>query len=224
MAEIKSIIFDMDGLMFDTERLSFASWRQAAGKYGYEIEEEILKKTLGTNLIRTKEIYIQHFGQQFPIDEIVKDRFEIAEQHIIENGVSVKEGLYVLLDYLNSLDIKKAVATSTSRERATNLIKMANVYEHFDYIICGDEIEQGKPHPEIFLKAAEKLGCLPENCMVLEDSQTGILAAYRAGMMPVMIPDLKEPDEETQKLLFRQMKNLSEVKLFLEEVYAYKAI
>jgi HAD superfamily hydrolase (TIGR01509 family) len=216
--KIELIIFDMDGLMFDTEKISFVSWRDAAALYGYQIDDEIFRKTIGTNLIRTKDIYLNHFGSSFPIEEIISERVRISEEIIRLKGVPVKKGLYDLLDYLSQSNIKKAVATSTSRKRALNLLKLASIYSSFDYVLCGDEIEKSKPDPEIFLKVSDKLGCSPKKCLVLEDSEAGIEAAYKAGMFPIMIPDIKEPNDLTQTLIFKKMDSLLDVKCFLEEL------
>ena len=214
------VIFDMDGLMFDTEKISFISWKNAACDYGYEIDEEIFIRTIGANLERTIEIYLEHFGEKFPFDGIKNERFIISENLIKKNGVPVKDGLYELLDYLKKVDIKLAVATSTSRQRALNLLTLTGIDTLFDYILCGDEIKNSKPDPEIFLKVSEKLGCMPERCIVLEDSEVGIMAAHRARMLPIMIPDMKEPEEEVRRLAYKQLGSLSDVKLFLEDFYA----
>lgn len=214
---LKLIIFDMDGLMFDTEKISFVSWKDAAARYGYQIDDGIFRKTIGANLTSAKEIYLKHFGSNFPIEEITSERVRITEEIIRLNGVPIKKGLYDLLDYLSQISIKKAVATSTSRNRALNLLKLANIDNRFDYILCGDEIEKSKPDPEIFLKVSHKLGCSPDQCLVLEDSEAGIEAAYKAGMFPIMIPDMKEPSELTQKLILKKMDSLLDVKYFLEE-------
>jgi HAD superfamily hydrolase (TIGR01509 family) len=218
------IIFDMDGLMFDTEKISFVSWRDAAARYGYQIDDEIFRKTIGANLISTKNIYLKHFGNSFPIEEVIGERVRITEEIIRLNGVPIKKGLYDLLYYLSQSNIKKAVATSTSRNRALNLLKLAGIDSHFDYVLCGDEIEKSKPDPEIFLKVSDKLGCSPNQCLVLEDSEAGIEAAYKAGMFPIMIPDMKEPNELTQKLIFKKMDSLLDVKYFLEELFSTSSI
>jgi HAD superfamily hydrolase (TIGR01509 family) len=218
------IIFDMDGLMFDTEKISFVSWRDAAARYGYQINDEIFRKTIGTNLINTKNIYLKHFGNSFPIEEIISERVKITEEIIRLNGVPIKKGLYDLLNYLSQNNIKKAVATSTSRNRALNLLKLTSVDSHFDYVLCGDEIEKSKPDPEIFLKVADKLGCSPNQCLILEDSEAGIEAAYKAGMFPIMIPDMKEPNELIQKLIFKKMDSLLDVKYFLKELFGTSSI
>lgn len=222
--KLELIIFDMDGLMFDTEKISFISWRNAAVQYGYQIDEEIFQKTIGANLMNTKDIYLRHFGDNFPVEEIISERVRISEKIIALNGIPIKKGLYDLLDYLGKSNIKKAVATSTSRKRALNLLKLAGIHNCFNYVLCGDEIEKSKPDPEIFLKVSDKLGCSPQKSMVLEDSEVGIEAAYKAGMFPVMIPDMKEPNELTQSLIFKKMDNLLDVKYFLEQFLSTSSI
>ena len=105
-----------------------------------------------------------------------------------------------------------------------NLLKLAGIESRFDYVLCGDEIEKSKPDPEIFLKVSEKLGCSPNQCLVLEDSEVGIEAAYKAGMFSIMIPDMKEPNILTQKLIFKKMSSLLEVKNYLEEFLSTSSI
>lgn len=213
--DIELIIFDMDGLMFDTEKISYEAWKEAAALFGYNIDSDIFEKTIGTNLTKTKEVYLEHFGDDFPFDLIRDNRVKISDKRIKSNGVPIKKGLHELLNYLHISNVKMAVATSTSRKRALNLLKLVQIDNFFDYILCGDEIVNSKPDPEIFLKVANELKCSPTKCLVLEDSEMGIIAAYIAGMIPIMIPDLKEPSEEIQKFIFCRMNNLLEVKSFL---------
>lgn len=215
--EFELIIFDMDGLMFDTEKISYVAWKEAAALYNYQIDSALFEKTIGTNLINTKKIYGEFFGDRFPFDLISEERVKISEEMIKSNGVPIKKGLYELIQYLNQNKVKMAVATSTSRKRALNLLRLVQLENYFDYILCGDEIENSKPNPEIFLKVAKELKCTPSKCLVLEDSELGVTAAYNAGMVPIMIPDLKEPSTEIQSLIFRRMNNLLDVKLFLED-------
>lgn len=218
MNKLELVIFDMDGLMFDTERIAFTAWRNAASEYGYEITEDIFKETLGVNIVLTGEIFIKHFGESFPFDIIKKIRFKIAEDLINIDGVPVKSGLYELLDYLKTLNIKIAVATSTGRVRAMTLLKMAGIDMSFNYVICGDEIINSKPDPEIFLKVADKLSCSKDRCLVLEDSEAGIMAAHKAGMLPIMIPDMKQPREEVKRMTYKIFASLYDVKIFLENI------
>jgi HAD superfamily hydrolase (TIGR01509 family) len=217
MKEIELIIFDMDGLMFDTERPAFIAWKEAAACCGYEVDDVIYKRTIGSNAQRTREIYLQHFGEAFPYER-VREELRNLRSHAKETGVPIKDGLYELLDYLKKTKVKKAVATSTSRERALELLAKAGVIGYFDYVLCGDEIKESKPHPEIFLKVAGQLGCSPEKCLVLEDSEAGILAAHAAGMLPIMVPDMKQPEEEIKVLLYKQLLSLHDVKSFLAEI------
>jgi HAD superfamily hydrolase (TIGR01509 family) len=216
--EIELIIFDMDGLMFDTEKISYIAWNEAAKQYNYQISRDLFEKTVGTDINKTKEIYIKHFGDRFPFDLIRSERAKISDEIIKTNGVPIKKGFCELMNHLNNGKIKKAVATSTSRKRALNLLSLVQIDGFFDYILCGDEIKNCKPNPEIFLKVADKLKCTPKKCLVLEDSEIGIIAAYQAGMIPVMVPDLKEPSKEIQSFIFSRMDSLFDVKSFLEEI------
>ncbi len=113
--------------------------------------------------------------------------------------------------------LKIALATSTERKRTEMLLTLSGTKKYFDIITCGDEIVNGKPDPEIFLKTSQKVNCLPENCIVLEDSKNGIIAAYRAGMLPVMVPDIIEPGKEIEAMLFKKFNSLKEVKDYIED-------
>jgi HAD superfamily hydrolase (TIGR01509 family) len=206
------VIFDMDGLMFDTETVSYSAWKQAGNKYGYDINKDIFMKILGTNIEYIKNIYRENFGEDFPLEEIINERNLLAEKIVDDNGLRVKDGLYQLLEHLKKLNIKRAVATSTSRERAMKLLQLAEIDKSFDYIICGDEVTKSKPEPEIFLKVAEKLGCSPEKSVVLEDSRWGIQAAKNAGMIPIMVPDMLEPDEEILNLIYKKVNSLHDIR------------
>ncbi len=214
---IEALIFDMDGLMFDTEILSFACWKTAAAKYGYRITEELFLETLGQTVEKSQEIYQESLGEDFPFEAVKKERFRLGAEYLRTNTVPIKDGLLELLAYLKSHHYKTAVATSSPREIAIPFIEKAGVAKFFDDVVCGDEIINSKPDPEIFLTAALKLGSSPERCMVLEDSESGITAASRAGMKPVLIPDLKEPNAEVRQLAFRQFKSLKQVQQMLEE-------
>jgi HAD superfamily hydrolase (TIGR01509 family) len=212
---IELVIFDMDGLMFDSEKISIYAWRKASEKYGYDITEEIFKQTLGLNLEKIREIFCKFFSEDCPYDDIKTQRRYVIDQYIDENGVPAKKGLFNLLELLKKLNIKTAVATSSSRATAEKMLILSEVLPYFDYIVCGDEVKKSKPDPEIFLIAADKLKCLPENCIVLEDSEAGIMAAYSAGMRPLLVPDMKMPSDEVRELAFKVFTDLDEVKDFI---------
>jgi beta-phosphoglucomutase-like phosphatase (HAD superfamily) len=133
-----------------------------------------------------------------------------------ENGMPVKLGLYELLDFLEDNKISKALATSSERIKAEKYLTLGNVIDRFDCTVCGDEVEKGKPDPEIFQKAAQKAGFNSKDCIVLEDSENGILAASGAGMMPIFIKDVKDLSEDTKKLIFKEFQSLIEVRDYLK--------
>lgn len=190
-----AIIFDMDGLMFDTERLALESYKKAGEEYGYSIDFNIISKAIGRNTNDTKSIMTEEFGPEFPFDNIRKRRLKYTRNEICNNGVPIKKGLLELLDYSKEKGVYLAVATSTDRKHAEELLKDAKVIDYFDVIVCGDDIKRGKPEPDIYLKASEKLSIKPSECIVLEDSENGIKAAFAANMMPIFVPDLiKETD------------------------------
>jgi HAD superfamily hydrolase (TIGR01509 family) len=143
--------------------------------------------------------------------EFRKTRLGFVSEYIEKNGVPQKPGLVELLEYLKERQYKIVVATSTDAVRANFYFEKAGLGHYFDSIICGDSVAARKPAPDIYLKACEMIFTAPGECLALEDSPIGILAAHRAGMKPVMIPDLLLPDEETKKLLFAQLSSLVDV-------------
>lgn len=216
--KIKGIIFDMDGLMIDTEKYLVKFWIQAALEFGYDMKREhVLEiRSLAGKYAIPKLQNI--FGKDFSYPDIRKRRAELMNNFIEKNGVEKKYGLDLLLEYLKKNGYKIAVATATEKERAEYYLKSINVYHYFDTIVCGSMIENGKPEPDIYLKACDEIGLEPKECIALEDSPNGILSAYRAGCNPIMIPDLSEPDEETLKLLYSKADNLEKVIEILENL------
>jgi HAD superfamily hydrolase (TIGR01509 family) len=214
--KIELVIFDMDGVMFDTERLTIKAWKEALIKSGYKVDENALERIIGSNLKLTGKIMSDHYGSDFRLDDIIRESEIIIKDFIDKNGVPLKEGLFELLDFLKNQKVKIALATSTARKKAENNLTLAGVIKYFNVITCGDEVKESKPEPEIFLKSAEKSGVPPEKCVVLEDSRNGIIAAFKAGMFPVMIPDLIKPDKEIEKMLHKKFDSLFDVKKYFE--------
>lgn len=216
--EIESVIFDMDGLMFDTERLAEKCWESAGRKFGFDIERKIYKQITGLNIKRAKKIFLAHFGNDFPFDEVRNERIKIANETVKEEGVPVKTGLFELLEYLKNKEIKTGLATSTEQTRAELLLDMSDSKKYFNAITYGDSVINGKPDPEIFLTTSGKLQVHPENCIVLEDSEHGIEAAYNADMLPIMIPDTIEPNENIKGKVFKIFDSLNDVKKYLHSL------
>jgi HAD superfamily hydrolase (TIGR01509 family) len=215
--KIELVIFDMDGLMFDTEKLIFRTWKEACKKYNRKLNYRLFKETIGLDRIRTEEVYKKYYGGSFPFEKIINEAIRFNENHIRSEGVPLKDGLFELLEYIKGRQLKMALATSTERNRTEMMLNLSDTKKYFNVITCGDEIVNGKPDPEIFLKTSQKINCPPENCMVLEDSENGIIAACRAGMLPIMVPDIIEPGEKIEAMLFKKFYSLKEVKDYFED-------
>lgn len=213
---IKGAIFDMDGLMLDTEKLFMRFWRQAAADFGYEmtVEQVLGARSLASKYSRPK--FKAVFGDEFPFDEIRARRLEIMSAYIDEHGFEVKKGLFELLDYLKISGYKIAVATATDRQRTEKYLGMIGALDYFDAVICGDMVANGKPEPDIYLKAAAELELDPGECAAFEDSPNGLRAAYAAGCKAIMIPDLSQPDEELMPILSGVYESLDKAAEFFE--------
>ena len=204
---IKGLIFDMDGLILDTETISNKLLIDIFSKYDINLNEEIISKTIGLEKKKAIKVFEEYLGDNIPIKDIINLHKKVVNDYLEKNGVPVKLRLIELLNYLDEEKIKKVVATSSYRKVAENVLIRANVYN----IICGDEIKESKPLPDIFLKALEKLNLPADEVIVLEDSRMGILAAHRAKIKSIMIPDILPADEETKKLYFKECKSLLDV-------------
>lgn len=163
MLPVRLVIFDMDGLMFDTERIAVDAWRRAGERLGVKIPPELIIETIGLNEKDTEAALLRRLGAAFPYGEARRLRIQYAEEAVARNGVPVKEGLAELLDDLDGAGIPKAFATSTERPRALRLLELAGVRSRFDAVVCGDEAARGKPCPDIFLAAAAKLEAIQPN-------------------------------------------------------------
>lgn len=208
---IKAVIFDMDGLMFDTERLTKKIWDEVGNELGRPHVSSIMPETMGVRLDRSEEIFRRHFGPDFPYRKFLAEYRDRFSRRIEAEGVPVRPGLFRLLDYLKREGYVCAVASSTSRRKVLRYVEKAGVAGYFARIICGDMVEKSKPDPQIYETAARGIGMEPKDCLVLEDSPNGILAAYRAGMKVVMVPDQVRPDERLRPMLFACAESLSDV-------------
>lgn len=194
---ILGAIFDMDGTMFDTERLRFQTLKQASLEMtGVEFSDGYLMACLGLSAKRAEELAHQQYGQEIPYAEIRKRADQLELESVRQNGVPIKFGLLQVLERLRKSKLKMAVATSSRREIAEEYLINAGVYKFFDVVVCGDDVTKGKPDPDIFLKAAKQLNLAAADCLMLEDSENGLTSAYRAGGVTVLLQDIKAPTSE----------------------------
>lgn len=214
-AAIKGVLFDMDGVVLDTEKLYTRFWQEAAQYYGYPMTKEQALGMRSLNRGVGEEKLKSYFGEGVDYEQVRNKRMELMDAFIAREGVELKPGIVELLDYLDANGIKRAIATSSPLERTQKYLSQWELVDRFDALISGYMVEKGKPEPDIYLYAAAKLGLKPNECMVLEDSPTGILAAHRAGCIPVMVPDQDYPDNETKKLLYGVADSLFFVKELL---------
>ncbi|MEI3338013.1 MAG: HAD family phosphatase [Clostridium sp.] len=218
MNKIKAVLFDMDGVIFDTEREYLKEWEVIFKKYGYKMKKEIYISVMGRGRKKVKEIFKEKFGEDLPIDKMYIEKDKMLKEAVENNKVPLKEGALELLEFLKENGYKIALATSAKRERVKIQVRHAKIENIFDAIVCSEDITNLKPDPEIFLKAAEKVCVNPENCIVIEDSEAGIKAAFNAKMMGFHIEDLKKADESILKYSYKNFKNLIEIKEYIKSM------
>lgn len=208
---IKAVIFDMDGLMINSERVTYECYAKVLTKMGLSMSEDFYKTLLGKTLPSAYQLMFDEYGNDFPMDETLEEVHQCMDNIFNKDGVPLKTGLIELLTYLKENNYKTIVATSSTRQRVEYLLGMADVLKYYDDSICGDEVTNGKPNPEVFLKACEKLGVNPSEAIVLEDSEAGIQAAYSAQIPVICIPDMKYPEPQFAKMTTEIFDSLHDV-------------
>ena len=212
---VKGVLFDMDGIVLDTEKLYTRFWQEAAQYFGYPMTYEMglgmrsLSKEAGERQLK------EYLGETVDYQQVRNKRIEMMNAFIEEHGVEAKPEIHELVEFLKEKGIKIAIATSSPLERAEKYLSQVDLLDKFDDIVSGHMVEHGKPAPDVYLFAASRLGLTPEECLVLEDSPTGLLAANRAGCIPVMVPDQDEPDGKIKELIYAVAKSLIFVKELL---------
>ena len=212
---MKACIFDMDGLMFDTERVFVGAWDYAGEKMGLGKAGYMVMKTLGMNTESCNQVWRDEFGEAVDLAALWNYSREYIEDYYSKYTVSVKPGLYELLTWLKRKGYQLAVASSTKKAKVEQHLTNTNVRTYFDAVIAGDMVEKSKPEPDIYLKAAAALGVKPEDCYALEDSRNGLLSAHAAGMQAIMVPDLWQPDETVKQFILGPFESLLAVRDWL---------
>lgn len=207
---MKAVVFDMDGLMFDTESLVVKGWDYAGYKLGYGKLGYMVQKTLGANYDKSKQIFYNNFKDKVDFDKLVAITREYVYDYYDKYGTPQKPYLKETLNFLKVNGYKLAVASSSRKVTVYRHLKDSGVFDFFDAIVCGDMVKNSKPDPEIYLKACNLLKEDPKDCYALEDSPNGIKSAYYANMFPVMIPDIVQPSEDIKHYYNLKLNNLNE--------------
>ena len=215
---LKAIIFDMDGLMIDSERVTFECYQEILKGMNLTMDEEFYKTLLGKPLKGIYQRFYDVYGNDFPIEDVIKDVHALMAKRFETEGVPIKTGLKSLLEYLKENNYKTIVATSSNRDRVDTILSQAQITDYFDDSICGDEVTKGKPNPEVFLKSCQKLGVNVDEAIVLEDSEAGIQASYDAGIKVICIPDMKYPEKQYEEKTFKILKDLNDVTEYLKSL------
>lgn len=220
MSSLKAAIFDLDGLMLDTESVSRMGWQKALADFGFSLDDSVYFQIIGLIVPDMETIFKKVFGDDFPLEQVNNKRLLYMYDHFDKFGVTVKKGLFDLLDFLDKTGLAKAVATSSCRQSAFRKLTTAALLNRFDVVVTGDDVQKGKPAPDIFLAAAKKLNVPAADCLVFEDSENGIRAANSAGMTIIVVPDVKQPERKIAALARGIFPSLSDTIPFLRQLLA----
>nr|WP_295740434.1 HAD family phosphatase [uncultured Acidocella sp.] len=215
---VEAVIFDMDGLLLDTESLAMAALVSAGQALGYDMKDEFCYLMIGAPADKCRALVTEKYGADFPLERY----FATQEQHLRElvdaGKMQLKSGVIEILDELDRQGIKRAIATSSSRLRTDHHLQLAGIAHRFQDIVTRDDVTRGKPNPDPYLKAASLLGVAPDRCLALEDSYNGVRAAVAAKMRVIMIPDLLPATDEMRKVAHRIVTSLHDAVTHLQEL------
>lgn len=216
----KTIIFDVDGTLLDSEKIYMRAWKEAGAKYGYTVTDEALLQTRAVNSQVAEAVFRRCCGQDFPLETVHAERVRIAEELIAQapEAELLKPYARQILEYLRDEGYPLAVASTTGLEKTKSHLAHAGLLEFFPVVVCGDMVEHGKPEPDIFLKAAQLSGVSPADCIVVGDSPADVGAAWAAGIPLVLIPDQVPLNPETQRKSRYVLQDLSQLRSVLDKI------
>lgn len=197
---VSAVIFDLDGVLLDTERLSREAWQWALSQFGFTLSNHAYELSIGRTVKDTCNLWRERFGAAVPAEEANALRLRYIDEHLNQLPSIVKPGVQTFIDHLDSAHMPLAVATSSDQSLANRKLEAAGLSGRFSTIVSGDQVSKGKPSPEIYLEAAARLSVEPSRCLVFEDADDGVRAAHSAGMSVVIVPDLKKPSNQSLSL------------------------
>ena len=210
-ASIRGVLFDMDGVILDSEKLYAKFWAAGCAAYGYHMT---YSQALGMRSLSAQagqEYLSSLFGPDISYAKIRAKRIELMDAYIEENGIEAKPGIFQLLDYLAARNIPYAITTASPNDRIQNHLGQLGLYERFPHICTAHEVKNGKPAPDTYLLGAKTIGIPPEHCLALEDSYTGLLSDHRAGCLASIVPDLDQPGENILSIAYARLDSLADV-------------
>lgn len=212
---IEAVVFDMDGVLFDTERIIGECWKKVASEIGIDGIEDLLNACIGSNKKATRTIFLERLGEDFDFDYFDTQAHNTFLQKVEEEGLPIKLGVRELLEYLQQAGIRIGLASSTYEAGVRSHLKRVGLESYFEVIIGGDMVKASKPDPEIYLTACKELGVKPEHAIAIEDSYNGVRSASAAKLLTIMVPDLLPATEEIEALLYKKCDSLLEVMKYL---------
>ncbi|MCI1208235.1 MAG: HAD family phosphatase [Treponema sp.] len=216
MKKIEIVLFDMDGIILDTEAVCRRTWSSAGTEYRMPEWEESFNACIGCNKNDTRLFLEKKYGGDFPVSEFMQRTSALFHQIEKNEGLPLMKGVIASLEYLQQEKYRIALASSTRRPVVERQLKRAGVFDYFETITTGDLVEHSKPAPDIYLLACESLSAAPENCAAVEDSPNGILSACSAGLKCIMVPDQVRPDPRIKALLWGCLESLEQLPDFLK--------
>ncbi|SHI08060.1 haloacid dehalogenase superfamily, subfamily IA, variant 3 with third motif having DD or ED [Sporobacter termitidis DSM 10068] len=211
------VIFDMDGVLFDSERLYARAWRQLGAALGLQDIDNAIKYCVGRNGGDIRAYLLSKYGEDFQAEQFALDLRKAFLDIVRAEGLPLKPGVVALLDWLRGRGCRLALATSSGKNSAAGNLEGAGLTKYFSAVVTGDMLVHGKPAPDIYLLACEKLGTPPQSCYAVEDSPNGVRSAHAAGLRTILVPDMVEITEEIEKLAYKKFDSLIEVKAYFEK-------
>ena len=217
--KIKGMVFDLDGTLLDTEPIAIEATNRVAPLFGIEVSIEKSYEFLGISSDVVKKYFLDNFGSDFDYEGYRRKKIDYQKDVINRDGIKYKKGAKEILEFAKENNIKCAVATSTGRERADFLIEKAQIGSYFSAIVCGSEVENGKPAPDVFIEAVRRMGVSTDESIGFEDSRNGIISSHRAGLLSILIPDLLKPDNDSLSAADHVFNDMAEALSYVRSIY-----